>query len=54
MSSWINECTTKQSAWLYHKVDNDRGSDFARAIATELDVAETMEKEMVSIARAGW
>ena len=50
MSRGINNCTAEQSARLYHKFDNARGSNYARAGLVELDVAETMEEELVSIA----
>ena len=51
---WIENCTTKQSARLYHKFDNTRGSDFARVVVAKLDAVETMEEELVDIARVGW
>ena len=49
MLRWIDNCTTEQSALLYHKFDNARGSDYTRARYMELDVValdvvETMEK----------
>ena len=50
----IENYTVKKSAWLYKKFNNARGSDFARAVATELDATETMEEELVDIAQAGW
>ena len=50
----IENCITEQSARLYHKFDNAQGSDYTRAVATELDVVEIMEEELVGIARAGW
>ena len=34
---WINNHTVEQSAWIYHKFDNTRGSDYARAGSVELD-----------------
>ena len=40
----INECITEQSAWLYHKFDNARGSDYARIGSMELDAEETWEE----------
>ena len=54
MPRWIENCTSKQSARLYHKFDNARGSDFARVMVVELDVTETMEEDLISIARARW
>ena len=41
---WIDNCTTEQSARLYHKFDNALNSDYTRAGSVELDVAETMEE----------
>ena len=41
---WIDNCIAEQSAQLYHKFDNARGSNYARARSVELDVAETMEE----------
>ena len=26
---WIDECIVEKSAWLHHKFDNARGSDYA-------------------------
>ena len=52
MLRWIDDCTSEQSARLYHKFDNARGSDFAKVVAVKLDAEETMEKELVGIARA--
>ena len=46
MSRWIDDCTVKQSARLYHRFDNARGSDFIRAVAVELDVMEIIEEEL--------
>ena len=54
MVRWINNCTAEQSARLYHKYDKAQGSNFARVVATEMDTAETMEEELVDIARVGW
>ena len=54
MPRWIENCTVEQSAQLYHKFDNARGSDFARVMVKELDAAETMGEELVSIAEVGW
>ena len=31
MPRWIDNRIVKQSAWTYHKFDNARGSDYARA-----------------------
>ena len=53
MSRWIENCTTEQSARLYHKFDNAQVSDFARAIGAKLNAIETMEKELVDI-KAEW
>ena len=50
---WIENCTVEKSSRLYHKFDNTQDSNFARAMAVELDVVETMEEELVGIARAG-
>ena len=36
-SRWVDDCITKQSAQLYHKFDNARGSDYAKARAMEQD-----------------
>ena len=44
VSRWIDNCTVEQSARLYHKFDNVRGSDYARVGSVELDVAETMKE----------
>ena len=44
MLRWIENYIAKQSVRLYHKFDNARGSGYARVVATELDVAETMEE----------
>ena len=44
VSRWIDNYTTEQSAWLYHKFDNVQGSDYARAGLVELDATETMEE----------
>ena len=41
---WIDNYTVELSARLYHKFDNARGSNYARAGSTELDALETMEK----------
>ena len=48
MPRWIENCTSQQSALLYHKFDNARGSDFARVVVVELDAVETMEEELVN------
>ena len=53
MPMWIENYTVEHSAQLYHKFDKARGSDYARAVAAELDAAKTMEKEVGSIARGG-
>ena len=50
MPRCIDDCIVEQSAWLYHRFENDRGSYFARAIVVKLDVAKTMEEELVDIA----
>ena len=47
---WIDNFTAEQNARSYHKVDNTRGSDYARAGLLELDASETMEEELVGIA----
>ena len=52
MLRWIENCTAEQSAQIYHKFDKARGSDFARVVVAQLDATETMEKELVNIARA--
>ena len=41
---WIDNCIAEQSAQLYHKFDNTRGSDYARDGSMELNVAKTMEE----------
>ena len=41
---WIDNCTAKQSALLYHKFNNARCSDYARAGLMEPDALETMEE----------
>ena len=47
---WIDNRIAEQSARIYHKFDNARGSNYALAGSVELDVAETMEEELVGIA----
>ena len=42
--SWIDNCTVKWSAPLYHKFDNVRGSNYARAGSVKLDATKTMEE----------
>ena len=44
VSRWIDNCIVKQSAWLYQKVDNALGSEYARAGLAELDAVETTEE----------
>ena len=44
MSRWIDNCITEQSAQLYHKFDNARGSDYARVGSVELDASKTIEE----------
>ena len=44
VSRWIDNCTTKYSARLYHKFGNTRANDYARVGSVELDVVETMVK----------
>ena len=51
MPRWIDDRTAEQSARLYHKVDNARGSDYARYGAMVLNVAETTEEELVDTTR---
>ena len=41
---WIDNCTAEQHARLYHKFDNSRGIDYARAGYVELDATKTMEE----------
>ena len=41
---WISNCTTEQGAWLHHKFDNGRGSNYTLAGSMELDAAEILEK----------
>ena len=47
---WIDNCIAEQSAWLHHKFDNTRGSDYAigsdyaRAGSTEMDAVEILEE----------
>ena len=31
MLRWVDDCIVEQSAQLYHKADNARGSDYARS-----------------------
>ena len=47
---WIDNRTAEQSAWIYQKFDNVRGSDYARARSVELDVSETTNEELGDIA----
>ena len=54
MPRCIDDCIIEQSARLYHRFENNRGSDFARAVAVKLDVTETMKEELVGIVGAGW
>ena len=44
MLRWIENYIAKKSVQLYPKFDNARGSGYARAVAAELDAAETMEE----------
>ena len=50
MLRWIDNSTAKQNARIYHKFDNTRGSDYARARSVELGATKIMEEEMVGIA----
>ena len=51
MPRWIDDRTIEQSVWLYHKVDNARGSDYARSGAMVLDALETTKEELVDTTR---
>ena len=46
----IDNYTIEKSARLYHKFDNARGSNYARAGSVKLDAAKTMEEQLVGIA----
>ena len=41
---WIDNCIVEQSAPLYHKVNNTRGSNYARFGSVDLDFVETMKE----------
>ena len=41
---WIDHHSAEQSARLYHKFNNTRGSDYAQPRSVELDASETMEE----------
>ena len=41
---WIDNFIVEQGAPLYHKVDNTRGSNYARSESVDLDAAETMKE----------
>ena len=40
----VDDCIAEQSARLYHKANNARGSNFARTVTIELGVMETQEE----------
>ena len=46
---WIDNCTAKQSAWLYHEFDKAQCCDYDLARSMERDATETMEKQLVGI-----
>ena len=50
MPRGINNRTAEQSARLYHKFDNARGSNYAQVGLVDLNVAKTREEELVIIA----
>ena len=41
---WVDDLIAKQSARLYHKANNARGSDYAPTVAMEPSVVETREE----------
>ena len=44
VSRWVDDIISEQSAWLYHKADSARGSDYARTVTVELGAVEAREK----------
>ena len=43
---WVDDYIFKQSAWLYHKANSARGSDYARTVMMEPGVVETREEHV--------
>ena len=41
---WVDDLIAKQTARLYHKADNPRGSNYAPTVAMEPSVVETREE----------